>query len=210
MFKVKHFQEFVGNTYYPKHFYFGNDLFFSLITKDVKKVRSDKKYYTHLEYGCKEDALSKSGQNVTNYARIIEDSFHIGYIDIRSIQSEIQKCKIYNKYKSNYNYDPDNSKIVCYKDNYYYTYYLNSKTNYMLKNVKFLLHIGFLDSIIKDGFLTILYNNGEIIGFRTKKGKTTINFNQNNKKLVEFYSKFIEKTQKYGIIMLDCCNARLL
>ena len=89
------------------------------------------------------------------------------------------------------NYDPDNSKIVCYKDNYHYTYYLNSKTNYMLKNVKFLLHIGFLDSIIKDGFLTILYNNGEIIGFKTKKGNTSIDFNQNNKKLVEFYSKFI-------------------
>lgn len=107
------------------------------------------------------------------------------------------------------NYDPDNSKIVGFKDNYYYTYYLNSKTNNILKNVKFLLNIGFLDSIIKDGFLTMLYNNGEIIGFKTKKGNLDVNFNQNNKKLIEFYSKFIEKQKKFGILMLDCCKGNI-
>jgi len=125
------------------------------------------------------------------------------------VDFKIKDNKFVNLVKDENNYDPDNSKIVCYKDNYYYTYYLNSKTNYMLKNVKFLLNIGFLDSIIKDGFLTILYNNGEIIGFRTKKGNTEINFDQNNKKLVKFYSKFIEKTKKFGIIMLDCCKGNI-
>ena len=81
IFKVKYFKYFDFSTYYPKHFYFGNDLFFSLITKDIEKIQSDKKYYRHLKYGNKEDALSKSGENVKNYLSIIEDYFKSNYID---------------------------------------------------------------------------------------------------------------------------------
>ena len=122
-----------------------------------------------------------------------------------SVNFKIKDNKFVELTRNNNNYDPDNSKIVCKINNNYYTYYLNYKTNYLLKNVKFLLNIGFLDSLIKDGFLTFLYNNGEIIGYKTKPGNTNIPFNENNKKLIDFYTKFIEKQRKYGIIMLDCC-----
>ena len=76
--------------YVPKHYYYGNDLFFSLITNHIKKIKSEKIYYRHLDYGNKDDALSKSGQNIKNYINIIKDWFKVDYVDINIIKKNIE------------------------------------------------------------------------------------------------------------------------
>lgn len=102
MFKVKYFKDFDLNEYYPKYYYYGNDMFFAIITKNIKKIQSNKKYYHHLDYGNHDDALSKSGQNINNYINILHDFFKIDYVNVKLIKNNLLNCPFFKKYKENY------------------------------------------------------------------------------------------------------------
>ena len=127
VFKVKYFDNFDFFKYVPKHYYYGNDLFFSLITNHIKKIKSEKIYYRHLDYGNKDDALSKSGQNIKNYINIIKDWFKVDYVDINIIKKNIETCPFFKKYTHQYH----NGEYI-YLDTYYTDILKNPYDNLMI------------------------------------------------------------------------------
>lgn len=104
LFKIKFFDNYDPTIFYPDEYYYGNDLFFSLLTSSVDKLELSKKCYKHLNYGYKSDSLSVSGSNKHNYIKILNHVTGIGYVTEGDMKRSLMDCPFFDKYKH------------CYKD----------------------------------------------------------------------------------------------